>query len=262
MSESPRSAAPSLAAAKFHRIRSSRAFDEIAGQIREELAEGRLRVGQRLPSERAMSEQFGVSRNTLREALRSLEHAGLIQLYKGAHGGAFITEGGGQAITSGLMDMYHLGSVQPAELTEARIWLESIIVRQACRRATKADIEALNRNIEETRAAATAGNFALRAEKNVEFHRLLAQMTRNPIMVIVMNGVLDVLRHFISKIGDYDNAFVLPSRVRFMKHLSAGDADAAVAEMELCLKRLQRNYMSRIEQQPPAKRRPARKKPD
>lgn len=204
-----------------------------------------------------MSEQFGVSRNTLREALRSLEHAGLIELHKGARGGAFITEGGGQAITSGLMDMYHLGSVKPQELTEARIWLESIIVRQACRRATKADIEALKRNIEETRAAAAAGNFALRAEKNVEFHRILAMMTRNPIMVIVMNGVLDVLRHFISKIGSYDNTFVLPSRVRFMKHLSTGDAEAAVAEMELCLKRLQRNYLSRLEQ-PKARRRTAR----
>src|SRR5206468_200021 len=119
MPESPRAATPSSAAAKLHRIRSSRAFDEIATQIRE-------------------------------------------------------------------------------ELTEARIWLESVVVRQACRRATKADIDALNRNIEETRAAADAGNFALRAEKNVEFHRILARMTRNPIMVIVMNGVLDVLRHFIS----------------------------------------------------------------
>ena len=130
-------------------------------------------------------------------------------------------------------------------------------MRQACRRATKADIDALNRNIEETRAALEAGNFALRAEKNVEFHRILAQMTRNPIMVIVMNGVLDVLRHFISKIGSYDNAYVLPSRVRFMKHFAAGDADAAVAEMELCLKKLQRSYMSRIEQ-PAAKRRTKR----
>jgi GntR family transcriptional repressor for pyruvate dehydrogenase complex len=256
--EPPRSVTQASATAKFQRIRSTRAFDEIAGQIREELAEGRLRVGERLPSERAMSEQFGVSRNTLREALRSLEHAGLIELQKGAHGGAFITERSGEAVTTGLMDMYHLGSVQPEQLTEARIWLESVVVRQACKRATKADIEALNRNIEETRAAAASGNFALRAEKNVEFHRILATMTRNPIMVIVMNGVLDVLRHFISKIGDYDNAFVLPSRVRFMKHLTEGDADAAVAEMELCLKRLQRNYLSRIEQQPKARKRTAR----
>ena len=254
----PRSVTQASATAKFQRIRSSRAFDEIAGQIRQELADGRLRVGERLPSERAMSEQFGVSRNTLREALRSLEHAGLIELQKGAHGGAFITERSGEAVTTGLMDMYHLGSVQPEQLTEARIWLESVVVRQACKRATKADIEALNRNIEETRAAAASGNFALRAEKNVEFHRILATMTRNPIMVIVMNGVLDVLDHFVRKIGDYKNSFVLPSRRRFMEHMAKGDAEAAVAEMEASLRRLQRNYLSRIEPQPKTRKRTTR----
>lgn len=235
------------APAKFHQIRSARAFEEIAAQIRSELAAGRLRVGNRLPPERVLSEQFGVSRNTLREALRSLEHAGLIQLRTGSSGGAFVSERSGEAIATGLMDMYHLGTIQPAELTEARIWLESIIVREACRRATPADIEALNRSIEEAKDAMRQGNFDLRAERHIEFHRILARMTGNPIMVIVMNSVLDVLGNFIAKIGEYENAFVLPSRRRFMKYMVEGDADAAVAEMESCLKRLQRHYMSRAE---------------
>ncbi|MFS2051128.1 FadR/GntR family transcriptional regulator [Variovorax sp. CT11-76] len=121
--------------AKFQPIRSARAFEEIAQQIRGELSQGRLKVGTRLPSERALSEQFGVSRNTLREALRSLEHAGLIRLQKGASGGAFISGRSGDAIATGLMDMYHMGAIQPAQLTEARIWLESILVREACARA-------------------------------------------------------------------------------------------------------------------------------
>ena len=72
-------------------------------------------------------------------------------------------------------------------------------------------------------------------------------MTGNPIMVIVMNGVLDVLRHFIRTIGAYENSFVLPSRRRFMKHMESGNAEAAVAEMETSLKRLQKNYLSRVE---------------
>ncbi len=107
-----------------------------------------------MPSERALSEQFGVSRNTLREALRSLEHAGLVRLQKGASGGAFISEGSDRAIAAGLMDMYHLGAIQPAQLTEARIWLESIIVREACNRATDVDIAELNANIPAAIAAA------------------------------------------------------------------------------------------------------------
>jgi DNA-binding FadR family transcriptional regulator len=233
--------------AKFLPIRSPRAFEEIAKQIRVELAQGRLKVGSRLPAERALSEQFGVSRNTLREALRSLEHAGLIRLEKGASGGAFISGRSGDAIIAGLMDMYHLGAIRPAQLTEARIWLEEIIVREACRRATEQDFEALEANVREAEEAQRAGDFALRAERHLEFHRMLARMTGNPIMVIVVNGVLDVLAHFISQIGQQENPFTVPSRRRLMKHLRTRDAASAVAEMTQLLKRLQRNYLSRVD---------------
>jgi GntR family transcriptional repressor for pyruvate dehydrogenase complex len=233
---------------KFEPVRSTRAFEEIATQIRAELSQGWLKVGNRLPSERALSEQFGVSRNTLREALRSLEHAGLVRLQKGATGGAFITEASGGAISAGLMDMFHVGAIQPAQLTEARIWLESILVREACLRATPADLEELRRNINEAAEAAAQGDFDRRAEVHLEFHRILARVTGNPIMVIIMDSVLRVLRHFILSIGEYENAFVLPSRKRFMKYLEARDADGAVAEMESSLKKLQRGYLSHARQ--------------
>jgi len=231
---------------RFHAVRAPRASDEIAAQIRAELAAGKLGVGSRLPSERALAEQFGVSRNTLREALRSLEYAGLLTLHKGAHGGAVIAQRGDQAVSNGLQDLFSLGAIQPAQLTEARIWLEAVIVREACRRATPDDIAALRRNVAETEAAMAADDFPLRAEKNIEFHRILARMTGNPMMELLVNAVLDVLRGFIRTIGAYPNHHVLPSRRRFIAHLEAGDAEAAVAEMEASLKRLQRSYLSRL----------------
>ncbi len=252
----PEAPAAQPASAKFQAIRSTRAFEEIAAQIRNELVEGRLKVGSRLPSERALAEQFGVSRNTLREALRSLEHAGLIRLQKGASGGAFISERSGEAIVTGLFDLFHVGAIRPAHVTEARIWLESIIVREACVRATAADLAALETNIEEAEAASARGDFPARAAKNIDFHRILARVTGNPIMIIVMDGVLDVLHHFVRTIGDYQNAYVLPSRRRFMKHMEEGNVEAAVAEMESSLKRLQSAYLSKVvmpeEPAPPA----------
>lgn len=231
-------------------VRGLRASDEIAARIRAELAAGRLGVGSRLPSERALAEQLGVSRNTLREALRSLEHAGLLTLHKGAHGGAFIARRGDQAVTNGLQDLFSLGAIQPAQLTEARIWLEAVVVREACRRATAEDIAALRRNVQETAAALAAGDFPLRAQRNIEFHRLLARMTGNPIMEVLVGAVLEVLRGFIRSIGEYPNHHVLPSRRRFIDHLERGDADAAVAEMEASLKRLQKTYLSRLKVPP------------
>jgi GntR family transcriptional regulator, transcriptional repressor for pyruvate dehydrogenase complex len=236
----------------FRPIRSQRAFEEIATQIRAQLAEGKLRVGNRLPSERALAEQFGVSRNTLREALRSLEHAGLVRLQKGATGGAFITEASGDAIATGLLDMYHSGTISPTQLTEARIWLESVVVREACERATPVDIEHLRQNVRQAEEANARGNLDERAEVNLEFHRILARMTGNPVVVIVMDSMLAVLRHFVQTIGPYENSFVPPSRKRFIKLMEARDVQGAIAEMESSLKRLQRSYLSLAKEAAPA----------
>jgi Transcriptional regulators len=233
--------------AQFQRIRSSRAFDEIAAQIRTELSSGRLAVGNRLPSERALSEQFGVSRNTLREALRSLEHAGLIRLQKGAHGGAFISQHSGEAIATGLMDMYHVGTIQPAQLTEARIWLESVVVREACRRATAADIDTLNRNIDEAQEARRRGDFAGRAERHIEFHRMLARLTDNPIMVIVMNGCSMCSLISCSASASMTTASCCHRAAASWNTSLQARPTLPLAEMEACLKRLQRSYMSRIQ---------------
>ena len=231
-------------------VRAPRAFEDIAAQIRAELVAGHLGVGSRLPSERALAEHFGVSRNTLREALRALEHAGLVRLEQGAQGGAFIVQRSDRAIATGLQDLYSLGAIQPAQLTEARIWLEAVVVREACKRATQEDIAALRRNVEETAAAMAADDFPLRAQKNIEFHRILARMTGNPIIEVLVNAVLDVLREFIRSIGAHPNHHVLPSRRRFITHLERGDAAAAVAEMEASLKRLQRSYLSKLKVPP------------
>ncbi|HEY6418545.1 MAG TPA: GntR family transcriptional regulator [Candidatus Binataceae bacterium] len=234
---------------EFRRIRAPRAFEEIADQIRKELSDRRLRAGDRLPPERALAEQFGVSRNTLREALRSLENAGLLRLRKGATGGAFVRESTGDAIITGLRDMFHLGAIKPEHLTEARVLIESIAVRAACERATAEDIAALHANIAAAENAAREKiDFYDQAAIHLEFHRIIARATKNPVMVIVMEALVDVMQHFIQAIGQKRNPWVLPSRRRFMKHFEAGERDAAVAEMEQHLLRLNRYYLSLLKE--------------
>jgi GntR family transcriptional regulator, transcriptional repressor for pyruvate dehydrogenase complex len=240
---------PTLELVKFRPIKTMRAFEEIAEQIRKELSNRRLKAGDRLPPERALAEQFGVSRNTLREALRSLENAGLLRLQKGASGGAFVRESTGDAIITGLRDMFHLGAIQPEDLTEARVLVESVVVRTACERATPEDIAALNANIEKAEDAAHPKiYFYDQAAIHLDFHRLLGRATKNPVMVIVIEALIDVMEHFIKEIGQSRNPWVLPSRRRFMKHFEAGDCDAAVAEMEQHLERLNRYYLSLLKE--------------
>lgn len=229
-----------LVAVNFVAIAPARAVDEIAAQVRDMVASGRLKPGDRLPSERDLSTRLHVSRNTLREALRALEHAGIIEMRKGATGGAFVRKGSSGVIVNGLLDLYHLGAITPQQLTEARVWLSEVVVRVACERATDEDFAALEANIE---ASAKAADFEERARHNREFHVVLARATRNPIVVITMESIMAVFAQFIAQIGPSDNSFILPSRRRFMKHLRARDASAAAAEMAKSLARLQTKYM-------------------
>ena len=228
----------------FIAITPHRAFEEIADQIRGMVAAGRLRPGDRLPPERELAATFRVSRNTLREALRALELAGMIESRKGATDGAFVRSGNPQVVVGGMRDLYHLGAITPEHLTEARIWFSDMVVRVVCERATDADFDALQANIDAMARADAAGDFDERQRLNRDFHLILARATRNPIVAITMEGVMAVLGQFIAQIGPGSNPFTLPSRERFMRHLRARDADAAVAEMAQFLKRMQRSYLA------------------
>jgi DNA-binding FadR family transcriptional regulator len=79
-----------------------RSFEDVVEQIRASILTGTLPIGERLPSERELAEMFGVSRPTLREALRALEAVGLLDIRLGSQGGAFAGSGDGQASASAI----------------------------------------------------------------------------------------------------------------------------------------------------------------
>src|ERR1700690_2035542 len=135
---------------EFRPIRTRRAFEEICERIREQLALGVLKPGDKLPPERDLAQQLGVSRNVLREALRSLEMAGVLRLQKGVKGGAFIQEGDTSRMNDVMRDMLSLGTISLSELSEARIQVIDLVVRLACERARQADFQVLEANIERT----------------------------------------------------------------------------------------------------------------
>ena len=112
-------------------VQTRRAFEAVADQIRGQLTSGALQPGDRLPPERELAEQFSLSRNTVREALRSLEMAGVLEFRKGATGGAFVREGQGDAVIAGFSDLFRLGAIRPADLTEARL-IVSVAATRSC----------------------------------------------------------------------------------------------------------------------------------
>lgn len=243
-----------MTAASFRPVATRRAFEDIAAQIRARLARHALRAGDRLPPERELAGQFRVSRNTLREALRSLEIAGLLELRKGATGGAFIKEGGGDAAIAGLADLYHLGTIRPQHLTEARILIGTEVARLACARRTEEDLAALEANVAAAEAATAAGDVAGRARINYDFHRLLARAARNPVLTVITDALMEMTRHFVEGVGYMPNRYVMPSRRRLLAHLRAKDGAAAAQEMAGMLKRLQRFHLAAYGKTPGARR--------
>src|SRR5246127_456269 len=150
-------AAASPVPLEFRRIRTRRAFEEICQRIREQLALGVLKPGDKLPPERDLAQQLGVSRNVLREALRSLEMAGVLRLQKGVKGGAFVQKGDTGRMNDVMRDMLSLGTISVSELSEARVHVLDLGVRLACTNARQSDFEALEANVERTDIATREG---------------------------------------------------------------------------------------------------------
>ncbi|MEJ8813007.1 GntR family transcriptional regulator [Variovorax ureilyticus] len=225
-------------------INPQRIFQEVANQLRRLISEGKLRPGDKLPPERELAKRFGVSRNTMREALRALELSGLIELRLGATGGAFVLPGSSNAVVAGMRDLYFLGAITPQHLTEARIAVSAAVIRVACERITDEEIDALEANVAAAARAKQAGDFEERTRHHQAFHVMLARTTHNPVLIATTEGIMEITRQFVKAIGPTDQQdYTHPSRKRLLKHLRARNAEKAVAEMSSALTKLHRGYM-------------------
>ncbi|OWT66358.1 FadR/GntR family transcriptional regulator [Candidimonas nitroreducens] len=235
-----------------------RPADAIQAQIRGMISSRTLKAGDRLPSERDLAEQFSVSRNSVRQALRSLTDSGLLDVKKGASGGAFIRDGGGDAVRAGLGDLYSLGTIQPTHLTEARLLIGVEIVRLACERRTDEELEELEANVRAAKAAVQAGDVKRRTQVNLEFYQVLARMTHNPLLEIITDAVLAMTQRFVEEFMRTTDATVMPFRYKLLADLKAQDADAAAEKMREHLLRLQKIYLAEATARSRPRSRPAR----
>ncbi len=227
----------------FDRISPRRTFEEIATRIRRSFVDGTLKRGDKLPPDEELAAHLGVSRGALRGALRALEVAGVVELRTGRHGGSYISGGKPKVLSDNMVDLLHLQGLTIEQLTEARIWIEDIVVRAACTRATEADLAALDANIERAKALFDQGRLLEKAVANIEFHDVLAQATQNPLLVIVMHALTDVMTAFVQVNGGDTSRSTFASRTRFMAAMRVRDVDAALEEMRSNLRRVNSIYV-------------------
>lgn len=170
----------------FSRVSVGRISEIIVEQIRLLMRQGQLKPGDRLPPERDLCERFGVSRVTVREALRMLESAGLVEIRVGARGGAFVTAPSSNRVGEGLADLLTLSVISAADVTEVRLILEVGIVPLVCERATEEDLAELEKICQRSEAALRAGDYTM--DMSLEFHAAVAQATHNPALVMLVES--------------------------------------------------------------------------
>jgi GntR family transcriptional repressor for pyruvate dehydrogenase complex len=169
----------------YKTVSSNRMSEAIVEQIRGLIRSEQLRPGDRLPSERDLGERMGVSRVTVREAMRVLEAGGLIEIRVGARGGAIVTTPSSTKIGTGLADLISLSPLTAAEVTEARQVFELGIIPMVVERATDEDIAELREMVATHQAALKNGEYSM--QMSAAFHVRVAACTHN--------GAIEMLVH-------------------------------------------------------------------
>jgi DNA-binding FadR family transcriptional regulator len=169
-----------------------RISEEIVAQVSGLIRSGRLRPGDRLPPERDLAQHFGVSRVTVRDALRVLEVRGLVEIRMGARGGAFVTVPSTELMSEGLHNLLTMFALSAEEVVEARLIMELGIVDLALTHATDADIAGLRELCDRSQDAVGRGRYD--TELSTEFHARLAAAAHNEAVTMLSESFRGPLR--------------------------------------------------------------------
>jgi GntR family transcriptional repressor for pyruvate dehydrogenase complex len=173
----------------FSRVSVGRISEIIVDQIRLLMRQGQLKPGDRLPPERDLCERFGVSRVTVREALRMLESSGLVEIRVGARGGAFVTVPNSDRVGEGLADLVTLSVISPADMSEVRMVLETGIVPLVCERATEEDLTGLEEICQQSETALGTGDYP--EDLSLQFHLRVAEATHNQAIAMIVKSFIE-----------------------------------------------------------------------
>jgi len=172
-------------------------YEEIESQIKEKILNGSLKLSERLPTERKMVTQFGVSRVVVREAIRALELSGFIRVKKGAGGGTFVAQNYDSSLIRSITNFVEGEHESIENLLEARKLIEPYAVFKVAEQATKKETSQLKSLIEKTESLAAKGEKV--RPYNIRFHRMILSFYHNPLLVAVGESVLITLMDKIKK---------------------------------------------------------------
>ncbi len=230
----------------FDSVKSNKVSQHITEQIRNAIFDGRLKPGDKLPSEKVLIEKFKVSKATLREALRSLEVLGFLEIRKGVSGGAFVTEVDMTTARDSFTNFLLFKNLSLKDLSEVRLLLEPYIAEKATFSIKKEDLRRLEELIRESEKV-VGNNVGFESRKiEIEFHRIIASITGNPILMFILDFVENLLidTKEILKPGKEFSGKVLRAHKRIYKGLLDKDTKKVYEEMVKHIREVEKDLLA------------------
>ena len=231
---------------KYKSVKSNKVSENIVEQIRKAIFEGRLKPGDKLPSEKELMVNFKVSKATLREAMRSLEVLGFLEIRKGASGGGIVTEVDMKKARDSFINFLHFKNLSLQDLSEIRLLLEPYVAEKAILAITEHDLKSLKKLIEECEYVLKY-DMPIESRKNeIEFHRIIGSVTGNPILMFILDFVENLLLDTkeILEPGKGFSKRVLNAHKRIYKALFEKDGKKAQEEMIKHVKEVERDLIA------------------
>lgn len=219
---------------EFKQIKNNKVYEQVIEQIRQMIYEGELKKGDRLPSERELKKQLGVSRASIREAFSALEMIGLIESRPGE--GTFIRDSFDEDIFNPLSLILLLNDNVAEELLELRKVLEIDCVKLAAERATEAEIKELQSYIEDLLSSSGYEEESIKADKM--FHYTIARASGNKVLLFFMRSISEAMDFHIkntrTKLVSKEETMTDFARQhqQIFNALKAHDSEQAAAEMK------------------------------
>jgi DNA-binding FadR family transcriptional regulator len=203
----------------------------VARSLRQQIANGELRSGDRLLPEDELMEHFGVARTTLREALRVLESQGLIEIQRGRNGGPRITTPPIDALAQGFALHLQLGGATLGDLDDARQLIEPELAARLARHGTEDDINALAKAIEVAEEAVARQDASAFGAAAAQVHMTVAERGGNQTLALMALLLHDLVQRYYVAAARRSDPALMNRAVRSYKRLlalvRAGDSEGA-----------------------------------
>jgi GntR family transcriptional regulator, transcriptional repressor for pyruvate dehydrogenase complex len=211
--------------------RTLKTADRVAREIVDLIVDADLPEGARLPNERDMGDAFGISRGTLREALRLLESWGIVTVRAGRDGGPIVRNPRSEALAEGLAAVLRLRRVDVSDLLVARRAIEPELARLAAAQVTPAQIDSMTETVQIMTAATCPLEEYL--EANARFHMLVAEAAGSTPLQIFSASLKTIADGSLAglSIDDARRRAVVAAHVRVVAALTAREPDLSAEAM-------------------------------